>query len=189
MERRYFTVNELRAVDSSTKKKTLLGYALRWYKLSNLIPVQSLRYVDPEIKGYIGYFREMFIPSSFNNSLKMDDQHFFVEHNRSKSYGDTLHKTLRLNADTIGLRFELDVAPEDMALYDAVKNGRLNSMSFGFQVTKDNWTRHDDTLVRTVHEAKLIEISAVRHPAHRDTSLNIAMSDERKRLLLKTMTL
>lgn len=78
-------------------------------------------------------------------------------------------KNLSLNVDEKGLSFELELLPSDEHIFELVKDGIINKMSFGFIVDKDNW---QDSTHRTVLKIKeLQEISLVPTPAYTGTDI------------------
>jgi len=82
--------------------------------------------------------------------------------------GKTGHN-LSLNVDEKGLSFSLELLPSDEHIFELVKDGIINKMSFGFIVDKDDW---QDSTHRTVLKIKeLQEISLVPVPAYEGTDI------------------
>lgn len=78
-------------------------------------------------------------------------------------------KNLSLNVDEKGLSFSLELLPSDEHIFELVKDGIINKMSFGFIVDKDNW---QDSTHRTILKIKeLQEISLVPVPAYEGTDI------------------
>lgn len=78
-------------------------------------------------------------------------------------------KNLTLNVDEKGLFFSLELLPSDEHIFELVKDGIINKMSFGFIVDKDNW---QDSTHRTILKIKeLQEISLVPVPAYEGTDI------------------
>lgn len=78
-------------------------------------------------------------------------------------------KNLSLSVDDKGLYFELELLPSDERIFELVRDGIINKMSFGFIVDSDTW--QDDTH-RTINQLKeLQEISLVPVPAYESTDI------------------
>ena len=127
-----------------------------------------------------GFYEEV-AEGAFTKTLAEGDARFLVDHSTAllvarKSAGD-----LRLDEDDIGLATEADLDQEVSYVRDLTRNvekRRITGMSFGFQVTRDDWTMIDvettdgDTVqveLRTIREVKLFEVSAVTFPAYEET--------------------
>lgn len=78
-------------------------------------------------------------------------------------------KNLSLNVDEKGLSFSLELLPSDEHIFELVKDGIINKMSFGFIVDSDTW---QDETHRTILKLKsLQEISLVPVPAYEGTDI------------------
>jgi len=89
-------------------------------------------------------------------------------HNFNSVLGKT-GKNLSLNVDEKGLSFSLELLPSDEHIFELVKDGIINKMSFGFIVDKDDW---QDSTHRTILKIKeLQEISLVPVPAYEGTDI------------------
>lgn len=78
-------------------------------------------------------------------------------------------KNLSLSVDDKGLYFELELLPSDERIFELVRDGIINKMSFGFIVDSDSWT---DETHRTINQLKeLQEISLVPLPAYESTDI------------------
>lgn len=85
-------------------------------------------------------------------------------------------KNLSLNVDEKGLSFDLELLPSDEHIFELVKDGIINKMSFGFIVDKDDW---QDSTHRTILKIKeLQEISLVPMPAYTGTDITAKRSLE-----------
>ncbi|MCT3072139.1 phage major capsid protein [Leuconostoc citreum] len=85
-------------------------------------------------------------------------------------------KNLTLNVDEKGLSFSLELLPSDEHIFELVKDGIINKMSFGFIVDKDDW---QDSTHRTILKIKeLQEISLVPVPAYAGTDITAKRSLE-----------
>lgn len=89
-------------------------------------------------------------------------------HNFDNVLGKT-GKNLSLSIDEKGLSFSLELLPSDEHIFELVKDGIINKMSFGFIVDKDDW---QDSTHRTILKIKeLQEISLVPVPAYEGTDI------------------
>ena len=96
-------------------------------------------------------------------------------HNFDNVLGKT-GKNLSLSVDEKGLFFSLELLPSDEHIFELVKDGIINKMSFGFIVDKDNW---QDSTHRTILKIKeLREISLVPVPAYEGTDITAKRSLE-----------
>lgn len=95
-------------------------------------------------------------------------------------FARTRNDTLRLSVDSHGLAIEADLSKTDSAkqLYEEIRAGMIDRMSYGFIVSEDEWTvTHDrdsgtTTELRTIKKVrKVYDVSAVSIPANNGTSL------------------
>jgi HK97 family phage prohead protease len=154
------------------------------------------------VLGFFRKFREQFKKGAFADSLQKDDQRFLWSHDVAKVLGRTKNNTLRLNEDSIGLRFELDLPDTTLGddTYKSIKRGDVDGVSFGFRMeSHDIEEPEDDLMLRTVTKAKLLEVSIVAFPAYPDSEVSARGFDplkqyveefgqekRRKKLILKT---
>lgn len=122
-------------------------------------------------------FRERVAQGALTKTLRESDVFFLDWHDSHKVISRTSAGTLRLSTDSSGLDVESDMDTRISYVNDVianVENRNYQGMSFGFQVTKDEWTRGaDGTDERTVRELALFEVSAVGSPAYTDTDAAI----------------
>lgn len=103
-------------------------------------------------------------------------------------YARTRNNTLALKIDKRGLYIEADLSRTDSArqLYQEIREGMVDRMSYGFVVKKDEWTEQRDMnsgkvrAMRTIKKVrKLYDVSAVSYPANDRTSIATrALCDE-----------
>lgn len=127
----------------------------------------------------LGGFTEVIEPGAFARSLKSrNDVKLLVNHDTGRVLASTRAKTMRLVEDNIGLRVEADLPNttdgRDMA--ELLKRGDLSSMSFGFNVIKDNW--NSDGTERTLKSVRLFEVSIVAFPAYAATEATVRGLDK-----------
>lgn len=122
----------------------------------------------------LGGFRETIRPGAFSKSLTEKRAiKMFWNHNSDIPLGST-RSNLVLTEDDKGLLAEAKlpdtVHGRDMALL--VREGIVDSMSFGFQTVKDNWS--EDYSARELVEVRLFEVSPVTGwPAYPKTSASV----------------
>lgn len=89
--------------------------------------------------------------------------------------------TLRVSTDDKGLLIEADLSGTELGrqLYEEIKGGYTNKMSFGFTVKSDDTTRTEGAdgravlLRRILNVGKLYDVSAVSVPANDATSISV----------------
>jgi hypothetical protein len=115
-------------------------------------------------------FRERIAEGALTKTLRESDVFFLDSHNPHHIISRTSAETLRLTPSTAGLGVDSDMDTRVSYVNDVianVENGNYKGMSFGFEVTKDEWvTGKDGVDERTVRELKLFEVSAVASPAY-----------------------
>lgn len=158
MERRFFTLTELRA--ETAAEPVIVGYAAVFNTLSN------------EMWG----FREKIAPGAFAESIAQDDIRAFWQHDTAQVLGRIKSGTLRLVEDDIGLQVRI-TPPDTQAGRDAlvsIARGDVDAMSFGFRTLDEDWEeKADGLIVRTLKKAKLYEVSPVTFPAYPATSAGV----------------
>lgn len=173
------TTLEVRA-DEEGESKGLTGYAAKFNEESK-----------PLRDWWGDEFVEVISPGAFRNSLENNTIKALYNHNPDYVLGSTKAGTLRLEEDEIGLRFDLDLPNTQIAndLYEGVKRGDIDGVSFGFKVKEDKWTevKMDDgwKTIRTLREIDLIEISPTAFPAYEQTEVDcrslVKMKEQRDR--------
>ena len=85
------------------------------------------------------------------------------------------NNTLKLETDEHGLKVTADLGGTEIGrnLYEEIKGGYTNKMSFGFTVANDEVTRAGDGFLRTIKSiGKLFDVSAVSLPANNLTEIS-----------------
>ena len=126
---------------------------------------------DQETELWPGY-REVIRRGAFTKTLADGaDVRGLFNHDPNFLLGRTRSGTLRLEQSEHGLRYEID-PPETQTIRDLViepmRRGDLTGSSFAFRVVKERET-HDsdqDTWLREILEAKLVDVSPVTFPAY-----------------------
>ena len=160
LERRFFT-REIRMETGADGQRKLIGYAAVFNQLSE----------------DLGGFREMILPGSFANVVGGDVRALF-NHDPNLILGRTTARTLRIEEDDIGLRYEVDL-PDTQTGRDltiSADRGDVNQSSFGFRVVPEgeSWrepTDDEPLPVRLIHLfQRLYDVSPVVFPAYPQTS-------------------
>ena len=153
----YFTCEDIE-IRAEGEKKTLRGYAAIFDKLSS--PLMG--------------FREKIRAGAFKESINKENIRALWNHNTDLVLGSTKNNTLRLEEDTRGLKFEIDL-PDTQWGRDAavsVSRGDVDGMSFAFNVKKQEWDESDiNNVVRTLVDVDLHEISPTAFPAYPQTKV------------------
>lgn len=151
MERRAVTIEaaELRAEDGTAR---LAGYAAMFGSRTDL-----------------GHFSEEIAPGAFAGVLG-DDVRALFNHSPDHVLGRTKAGTLRISQDDRGLRYEVDLNPDDpdaMQLYSRVKRGDISGSSFSFTVAEDAWDYEQEPAHRTIIRiGQLFDVAPVTFPAY-----------------------
>lgn len=147
--------------DSQDQKMLIQGYAIRFN--------------EPAIFNFDGVeYREIIDPRALD---KTDMRDVPLKYNHSENImimARTRNKTLQLVRDENGLRIMAELADTTAGrdLYELVRRGDIDQMSFAFTVAKDDYDR--ETRTRTILAIdKIFDVSAVDTPAYETTSLSL----------------
>ena len=175
--------------DSQDQKMLIQGYAIRFNEPA-VFDVDGVEY------------REVIDPRALD---KTDMHDVPLRYNHSDNVmvmARTRNKTLQLIKDDEGLRILADLANTTAGrdLYELIKRGDVDKMSFAFTVAKDDYDVETRTR-RILAVDKIFDVSAVDSPAYETTSISVRSYFEaeaekqrialeraarRKRLILKT---
>lgn len=120
----------------------------------------------------LGGFREQFARGAFTESLRQRDQILLNGHDSVRILARKSTGGLTLKEDSTGLHFEASLpdTTEGRDVHRLVSDRILQNMSFGFSIPDhrgEEWTlAKDGSLLRTVRQASLIEVSPVAMPAY-----------------------
>lgn len=158
---------EVRTMESDDGNKTIHGYAAKYNEDSQVL------------RDWWGdEFIEVIAEGAFDESLRSNTIKALYNHNTDHVIGSTKSGTLRLESDTIGLRFEIDLPNTQIGndLYESVRRGDIDGNSFGFKVLRDHWSEceKDGKIImkRTLLEVQLYEISPTAFPAYENTEVD-----------------
>lgn len=153
--------------------------------------------------------REQIDPDAFTDADMSD---VILQYNHEgKVYARTRNNTLKVDVDEKGLAIEADLGGTEIGreLYEEIKGGYTDRMSFGFRILEDKWdttenreTGKIDELRTITRIAKVYDVSAVSIPANDATSISVRnlsegvierLNEERQKALdlkrQRTMTL
>lgn len=125
---------------------------------------------------YMGFY-EVLDPNVFKKTLQENKSiRVLVEHDDRLLIARSDNGSLRITNTPDALEADFDI-PETTVGNDLlveIKSGLILGASFGFIVMKDDYKFVDGDEVRTVYEAKLLELSCVRSiPAYSGTSVSV----------------
>lgn len=124
-------------------------------------------------------FWEQVDPMAFSET-DMSDVIMQYDH-EGRVFARLSNETLKLDTDTHGLHVLADLSGTEIGrqLYEEIKGGYTNKMSFGFTVDKDERTTEEDNethvikVMRTIKSiGKLYDVSAVSLPANDATAIS-----------------
>ena len=163
---------EIRTVDDGSNSRVVRGYATTFNE-----PYELYQWDD--WNGYRVHFVEQVAPEAFDE-CDMSDVIMQYNH-QGRVFARVSNQTLSLRTDAHGLLVEADLGGTEIGrnLYEEIKGGYTNRMSFGFTVSKDSRTedRDDDNKVLTITRTitgikKLWDVSAVSIPANDGTEIS-----------------
>ncbi len=127
--------------------------------------------------GYI--FLEQVAPDAFNEA-DMSDVIMQYDH-EGRVFARRSNGTLELNVDEHGLKIRADLSGTEIGrqLYEEIRGGYTDKMSFGFTVAEDERLITEDreagttTILRTIRRiGKVYDVSAVSIPANNATEIS-----------------
>ena len=120
-------------------------------------------------------YKEVIDRNAFNET-DMTDVIFNYNHG-GKVIARTRNNTLKLSIDSNGLNIEarLDGTEEGRRLYEEIKGGYIDRMSFCFTVKEESYNQETHTW-RVLKIDKLYDVSAVDFPAYDTTSISARSS-------------
>lgn len=157
MVRSFRTEFETREADDG--QKTISGYFAVFDSQTELFP-----------GGY-----EQIAPEAFDSSMS-GDVRALINHDTRLVLGRTKAGTLRLRKDSHGLWGDITINEKDsdaMNLYERVKRGDVDQCSFGFIINaEDTEWRDDGTVLWTIRDVELLEVSPCTFPQYEDTGIS-----------------
>lgn len=151
---------ELRAASAGGDTLTFTGYA-------------CITEVGYEMEDWLGTYTEVVRSGAFTKTLNEGADVPFLINHRGMTLARTKSGTLRLAEDDTGLHVEADLDPANSAVRDlqsAMSRGDVDEMSFGFWVTRQQWSPDFDQ--RDILEVNLNkgDVSIVNYGANPNTA-------------------
>ncbi len=152
---------ELRTAADPGEEMIVEGYALIFDQPTVLYEYNGIKYKEVVARGALDGADLSDVPFKYNHS------------NDVMIMARTRNKTLELRVDDKGLAIRARLAPTTAGkdLYQLIKRGDIDKMSFAFTVTDDSYDR--ETHTRTILKIKkLYDVAAVDMPAYEQTSIS-----------------
>jgi len=128
-------------------------------------------------------FREQISPGAFRKTITVADIRALMNHDANYVLGRSKParqiNTLRLEEDDTGLLIENDPPDTNWArdLLVTMDRGDVDQMSFSFRVVRDRFdidrTTTPETIIRTLEEVHLYDVSVVTFPAYTQTDAQV----------------
>lgn len=148
----------------------------------------------------LGGFEEEIAPGAFDAAVGEDDIRALFNHDSNLVLGRSAPakgvQTAIVTADERGLHVDIPELPDTTAARDLLvllERGDVDQCSFGFRLAEggDEWRKEGDTIVRTLNEVRLFDVSIVTFPAYPDTiaearSLALALAEIREGKVLSS---
>jgi HK97 family phage prohead protease len=125
----------------------------------------------------LGNFVEIVAPGAVTKTLSSGQNVLLLNnHNSGQPIASTASRTLQLTTDSRGVSFtaKLDTRQSyanDLAL--SIESGVTSGCSFGFMTLDDSFTDDAGTLVRTLNQIDLFELSVTVSPAYLQTVVDV----------------
>lgn len=127
-------------------------------------------------------FRETIVPKVFSDAIEEAGRvDFLYQHDKMLVLASTSNQSLSLVEDSKGLFMRATISETSWGkdTYQLIQDGIIQGMSFGMIVTDEGWTLCDDGLpLRIITAIQLFEISAVRNPAYRSSTIEARDIDQ-----------
>lgn len=123
--------------------------------------------LSKELRGKNGSFRELVPKDTWQKAIEENpDVKFYYNH---KDYFE-LADSIKLTAEDDGVYLYATLKESEKGLYQAIKDGLISGMSFGFQSLKDTWQTVGSFMQRTINDMNLFEVSILdKTPAYNGT--------------------
>ncbi len=161
--KREIRLTEIRALEPATDSEDMLveGRAIVYDSPTVMYEWDGVKYYEVIARGALDGADLTDVPFKYNHSDAV------------MVMARTRNKTLELAPDDQGLliRARLANTTAGRDLYELIRRGDIDKMSFAFNVLEDNYNK--DTRTRTIIKIKRIwDVSAVDTPAYSDTSIS-----------------
>lgn len=121
-------------------------------------------------------FTEIVQPGAFKRSLQSRNRIMMLwNHDSSNPLASTRNGSLQLVEDNYGLKVTATLPNTQLGrdLSELVRTSVIDSMSFGFAVKKDSWSKDGNT--RYLEDVTLYEVSLVTSPAYEQTAGTVSV--------------
>ena len=126
-------------------------------------------------------FRETIEPGVFSRAIDRAKRVDFLSmHDKNQVLSTTDNDSLELRETDEGLSMNAQISGTSWGqdTYRLINDGIIKGMSFGMRVLNQDWSRGADGLpLRTIKDIDLFEISAVRNPAYKASSIEARDTD------------
>lgn len=161
--KREIRLTEIRALEPATDSEDMLveGRAIVYDSPTVMYEWDGVKYYEVIARGALDGADLKDVPFKYNHSDAV------------MVMARTRNKTLELAPDDQGLliRARLANTTAGRDLYELIRRGDIDKMSFAFSVLEDSYNK--DTRTRTIMKIKRIwDVSAVDTPAYADTSIS-----------------
>jgi HK97 family phage prohead protease len=122
----------------------------------------------------LGGFVEYVAPGAFKRSLQSRNEvKLLWNHDAGEPLASLRGGTMQLVEDERGLKVtaQLPQTSRGKDVAELLRTNVIDSMSFGFNVIKDSWSRDGQT--RTLESVRLFEVSIVSFPAYESTTAQV----------------
>jgi len=168
IERRILSVDNIEMRVTDDDKPRITGYAAKFGIFTDL-----------------GWFREKIKKGAFDEALKTSDVRCLKNHDPNLILGRTTSETLRLESNSVGLKFDNDM-PDTTTGKDTreeIRRGDISGCSFSFTVEEEDWKHFKDkpsdrTIVKV---GRLFDVGPVTYPAYPDTTVAARSLEENKK--------
>lgn len=136
----------------------------------------------------LGGFIEQVDPRAVTKTLSESDIRGMAEHDSRYLLGRVKAGTMRLSTDSRGVRYEIDVNPNDpiaMGIYARVQRGDLDGSSFCFETLQESWDWEAVPARRRLLEINLLEMGPVTFPAYSESTAQSRVKEALKRIASK----
>lgn len=155
----------LEIVEEDDSEKIVEGYATTFNE-----PYYLYSFEDERGRHTV---REQVDPSAFEET-DMSDVIFQYDH-QGRVFARLSNGTMSLETDDHGLKVRADLGGTEIgrSLYEEIKGGYTNKMSFGFTVADDDILADGSDYLRTIRKVgKLFDVSAVSYPQNGYTEIS-----------------
>jgi len=121
-------------------------------------------------------FIEYVKPGAFKRSLQSRNRMMLLwNHDSSNPLASTRNGSLQLTEDSVGLKVTATLPDTTLGrdIAELVRTGVIDSMSFGFSVKRDSWSKDGQT--RYLEDVTLYEVSLVSTPAYEGTAGTVSV--------------